>query len=210
MASAGARGQRVVVRVAVARRARARAGARPRSGARAPASTSSPMTKSVPRPPAPSTSSAKRGTATRWTSARASARHQLRWQPVDAPRSAAARRGRRRWRRARASAAHPPRTRMTQTSFATCRSTLGTRRKRWIDGWRFSSSWMGISSTRKPSRQARTTNSRGEHVDVHHAGPDHRDAAARGGRPSARGCPCPGSRAAPAAARCAPASPPGG
>ncbi len=48
---------------------------------------------------------------------------------------------------------------MTHTSFATCRSTFGTRRRRLIDGWRFSSSWIGISSTRKPPRQARTTNS---------------------------------------------------
>ena len=45
-------------------------------------------------------------------------------------------------------AVHRPRTRMTQTSRATLRSTLGTRLKRLIDGWRFSSSWMGISSTR--------------------------------------------------------------
>src|SRR5262249_27200707 len=48
---------------------------------------------------------------------------------------------------------HRPSPRMPHTSRATLRSTLGPRWRRLIDGWRFSSSWMGIPSTRYPPRQ---------------------------------------------------------
>src|SRR5262245_12211582 len=54
---------------------------------------------------------------------------------------------------------HQPLTRMAQVSFAMFLSTFGTRRNKLIEGFRFSATRSGISTTFLRSRPARTTSS---------------------------------------------------
>ena len=103
--------------------------------------------------------------------------------------------------------AHPPRTRMTHTSFATCRSTFGHPAQEVDRGLALLLELDGNLQHPVAAPPGADHELGGEDVAVHHAGPDHRQQPLAAERLQPVGVRALEARAASAAARCGPGWP---